>query len=92
MTDLVRTVTLDDLAAMLRDKGFRAEKIDWPGGREALASATGGVGFTVVAGKRRPRGLSRLHVFREFPGRGARRGCAVRRLEYGPPLRPYPWT
>lgn len=50
MTDLVRTVTLGDLATMLQQKGFRAETVEWPGGREALRSATGGVTFNVVAG------------------------------------------
>lgn len=50
MTELVRTVSLDDLAAVLQKRGFRAEKIEWIGGREALRSATGGVGFSIVAG------------------------------------------
>ncbi|WP_127088819.1 YbjN domain-containing protein [Aquabacter cavernae] len=50
MTDLVRTVTVDDLAAMLQQKGFRAEPVEWPGGRAALRSATGGVSFNVVSG------------------------------------------
>ena len=66
MTDLVRTVTLEDLASMLRDKGFRAEKIDWPGGREALASAAGGVGFTLVAGNGGPAGYHDFTYFANF--------------------------
>lgn len=50
MTDLVRTVTIADLANMLQQKGFRAEPAEWAGGREALRSAAGGVGFNIVAG------------------------------------------
>ncbi len=50
MTDLVRTVTIADLANMLQQKGFRAEPAEWDGGREALRSAAGGVGFNIVAG------------------------------------------
>lgn len=50
MTDLVRTVTMADLATMLQQKGFRAEAAEWAGGREALRSAAGGVGFNLVAG------------------------------------------
>lgn len=50
MTDLVQKVTADDLATVLRDRGFRAEKVEWPAGREALRSAAGGVGFNVILG------------------------------------------
>ncbi|MEP9377015.1 YbjN domain-containing protein [Aquabacter sp. CN5-332] len=50
MTELVKRVTIEDIAAVLKDKGFRAEKIEWVGGREALRSASGGVGFNVVFG------------------------------------------
>ncbi|TCT06547.1 YbjN domain-containing protein [Aquabacter spiritensis] len=46
----IRTVTADSLAAVLNDRGFRAEKVDWTGGREALKSATSGVVFHLVLG------------------------------------------
>lgn len=66
MTDLVRTVTLGDLATMLQEKGFRAETVDWPGGREALRSAAGGVAFNVVAGNGTTAGYHDYTYFASF--------------------------
>ncbi len=50
MKGLVQKVTADEIATILIDKGFRAEKVEWVGGREALRSAASGISFNVVMG------------------------------------------
>lgn len=66
MTELVRTVSLDDLAAVLQKRGFRAEKVEWVGGREALRSAAGGVGFSIVSGNGAPGAYVDFTYFANF--------------------------
>lgn len=66
MTDLVRTVSLDDLANVLQLKGFRAQPAEWPGGREALLSAAGGVTFNIVTGNGSPGAYGDFTFFAGF--------------------------
>lgn len=66
MTEFVRTVSLDDLTRVLQQRGFRAEKLEWAGGREALRSATGGVTFTIVSGNGTPGAYTDFTYFANF--------------------------
>lgn len=66
MSGIMQKATLGDLETALKERGFRAETIDWPGGRQALRSASGGVGFNIVPGNAVDGGFMDFTYFASF--------------------------
>ncbi|QTL05239.1 YbjN domain-containing protein [Aquabacter sp. L1I39] len=66
MSGIIQKATFADLETALKERGFRAELIDWPGGRKALRSASGGVGFNIVPGNAVDGGFMDFTYFASF--------------------------
>lgn len=66
MSGMIAKATFEDFEAALKARGFRAEIIDWPGGRKAVRSASGGVGFNIVPGNAVDGGFMDFTYFASF--------------------------
>lgn len=66
MSGIIQKATLADLETALKERGFRAETIDWPGERKAVRSASGGVGFNIVPGNAVDGGFMDFTYFASF--------------------------